>query len=896
MRMDIENYMNIVDTNIQKAFKWAIEYLIPEVMNNDNFEVPAKGGTEINFSNKYDMNYRIHFITGLTSAIRVIDYSIKKNNNMDIFKKQDDLTYKRAFFAYLFHDYNKIKEDRYMKNCVDSIEQIINSSQNLKNIMHDLSLNIEDLCFTAKATEIKTMKLLFTESSFAQKSLAFESDFCTLADTISSIYANGREIGDLKFGNIILIKNEDIKKIKIQSTNLFALSGLARHSVKVSLEKIKNGEATFLWDTSDTLLYVGSDLTEDDFNEIKKTFKDSIRKKILENQDQTITMDDRRLEIPSAYIYKLDPANFEEYLNNDNIFIKNVLYLNNKDLNNKDMECLQEYIEEVKNLNFTCFNIVIPKTKKLRNVIEINNDADFECKLNTLMTRFIQIKGNDILKNINNASETKKMIDLIKEKYNVYKNRYTIFDLDNKQKSALLIPLLISSNKINFKKLIQEVFEYLESKKNFEESDFNNIFDSIIFSKLNSIEEVPDKTDISIISGTRGFTVAEKYNLFGVNHQTFTNRVMISKNIAAGKIDKISFLENIVRKCILPISDSKKDSTILFSRLPGPLPIFNIYAVLRDLNSIDWIKKNENGFPENITIGDLNISPQVDNSILVVLGNMNSDETSLEIFDKVLGYAKKTGFQCLITYSNSPVIEGQIEIIRFEVNNSLLSGMGYTLLRYSQLDQISKEFNLLKNITKNSYGNKKLFKNMANILRDYINEPLSIFQYIKDFNKMFYQNSGEENFQYLLELLKKRGVKMYNMDVLADKAVEIKRVSSKDSTNEKTWLIREPIEALEKLQAESRRPDGTKRPLADFREYIEGIILSSLERDETQKKYINIEKIEKFSDALVTLLNEDFSGKIPSGSLKSYLISAFEFLYVKKSQEAYLKGGLKNEL
>ncbi|MEM3264834.1 MAG: hypothetical protein QXH07_02655 [Thermoplasmata archaeon] len=823
----------------------------------------------------------------------MIDYGIKKN--IDALKNIDSMKFKRSFFAYLFHDYNKIIEDRDMENCNKNINYIIESSPNLKNMAEELGFSVGDLCFITKATENRTTDLLYSENSIGQPALDFESNFSTLADSISSTYAKGEEVHNLKFGGVTIIKNEDIKKVKIQSTHLFALTGSARNSIKYYIEdRLDNkGEATFLWDTTDTLFYVGRDLSQQDFNEIKKIFKETIMKKI--SISKTTVMDDRRVLINASRIFKLEEKDFEDYLSDENNFVKNVLHLNGVDLDSEIMEELQKYIEEVNKLNINCFIITIPKSKNLRAAIIKNNFSDIECKMKVFLTRFIQINGKDMISSSNDYLETNKILTQLKNYYEDYRKKYKIFDLDNGVKSSLLVPLVVSNDQINFETVKNEILRYLDNGRYLQDTDFNEIFDKIILSKPTPLEDMPHKKEMSIITGSKGDIKADISTLYGVNHQTFTNRIITAKNLNSGKIDKVSVLENILRMSILPLANRDEDSIILFSRLTGPIPIFNLYEVLKNLNRVEWVKIKENDPAEDIIIGDLEIPPQVDNSIVVVLGNMNSDEKSIAVFKKVLNYAKITGFQCLVTYANSPVIEGQLEIIRFEVNNSLLSAMKYNVLRYSELNEIEKEFGLIQNITVSLYGYKKLNNNIANVLRSFVNEPLSIFQYIEKIpldKNIFSETTGKENYQNLIKLLEKRGVKMNNLENLAEKAAEIKKINSKDSTNEKTWLLREPLEALEKLQAETRMPKAEKRPLKDFQEFVSGIIMSYLERDEDQRKYLKIDKIENFTDSLIKLLDQDFNGKIPTGNLKSYIISAFAFLYLKKSQEAYLnKGG-----
>lgn len=121
---------------------------------------------------------------------------------------------------------------------------------------------------------------------------------------------------------------------------------------------------------------------------------------------------------------------------------------------------------------------------------------------------------------------------------------------------------------------------------------------------------------------------------------------------------------------------------------------------------------------------------------------------------------------------------------------------------------------------------------------------------------------------------------MKNIEELAKIASKIVYANWEMSGSDRTWMIRDPLEAIEATRAKIK--GGDKRDLSEFWDIIGGTLNTKLRRDKNEGKgnWVPIEEVKKFSDTLIKLLREDYNGKIPSGATKSYLINAFEFEYM----------------
>jgi hypothetical protein len=132
---------------------------------------------------------------------------------------------------------------------------------------------------------------------------------------------------------------------------------------------------------------------------------------------------------------------------------------------------------------------------------------------------------------------------------------------------------------------------------------------------------------------------------------------------------------------------------------------------------------------------------------------------------------------------------------------------------------------------------------------------------------------------------KNNGVeKMEEIKNLAKAALRLKNPG--DSSNKRTWLVRDSLYALEKWKSNT---GGTgNHDLADFLDILDGQILKGLEREDIEIR--NHTYIDDFSRALISALDKLFGGRVPSGSMKSYFIDAFEFEYLLE-YETTQRGG-----
>jgi hypothetical protein len=242
-----------------------------------------------------------------------------------------------------------------------------------------------------------------------------------------------------------------------------------------------------------------------------------------------------------------------------------------------------------------------------------------------------------------------------------------------------------------------------------------------------------------------------------------------------------------------------------------------------------------------------------------------------------------------VSFSNSPLFQDQYEAIRVEVGSSICSSMGWDKIRCNNIDKVLDQI-ITFNAVNNGSLSKINFKETATVVSDYIFEPMSLFYHVHKliFGKEDRKNKGfGKQFSEKLESVRMLGYeverdggrKMKNVTELAKSAAKLVRPNWKMSGNDRTWMLRESLEVIEKARISTA--SGEDRDLSDYKEFIGGHILKTLDRDTSITWKPNESDIADFADKLIKLLKEDFGARVPSGSIKSYLIDAFEFEYMR---------------
>ncbi len=875
-KLKMERVMPLKNEIITESYEWALEHIVPEIWNNPTWKRCAKGGSEKQFAEKQDMSYGMHYLTGISTALKVIDYAIyKRKFDLSVTGDELSLELKKSLFCFLFHDYNKVSADSYhMKNCEENISKLVKGTK-LGEIMDDLELDVEDVCSTAYMTEVGTSPNTFLQRRIGRKSLSFQYNFNTLADSISSRYSKSSRPGDIKFGGKFLIERKDIGIVRLQATHMFALTGLLRDSIRKYLD---DTERFFLWDLPDSMLFVGDRIAPSEYEAIAEMLKMRLNDKVT--LEHTMEMTDRTIRMEAANIIPPRKNDLDNFIKNK---FSEIMHLPDGDLKESDREEFENYSREVDSLELDGFTVnCFGKTKYRSFLITDEVDEATDDMRTAFIIRFLQLNNGEIGKISKPDSPFKSLFEALSKIFElseIYSKKYSKILAKDAKKSTFLIPLIIRNFRDSSEKLYESALKFM-GKNESGPPDFVNLVRTLLVDDLLELADVPDKREMSIISGGPSDYIANKSNLYGVNTQTFSNRLVPSTSLSNGRIDSLSSMENLLRKAVMKYRDS---SAIMFARIPGPVPIISTRDLIRTyIQKEKHGKSSELSAPDELFVGRMEISPQVDNSFMLSMGEMRADTDAVRILKLVLDFSSITQMQVLVAYANSPVFGTQRESLKFEIQNPLISSLGYNGLRCDQIDDARKEVDIFSGVAASFYSSFS-DSNTANVMREFVRNPFSIFQFKKRNGDSKHDDFILKKFEDIRAMVEKRGRKMKNLEVLAEKAAEITRVNPTDSNNSKTWLLRTGLDALEK--ARSSLSKGRKYDLEEMEEFCAGPIWSGIERDPKLERYKNITKVKDFTRALVTMLNEDFGGKIPSGNARSYLISAFEYMYIIKSKE-----------
>jgi len=233
-----------------------------------------------------------------------------------------------------------------------------------------------------------------------------------------------------------------------------------------------------------------------------------------------------------------------------------------------------------------------------------------------------------------------------------------------------------------------------------------------------------------------------------------------------------------------------------------------------------------------------------------------------------------------------------------ETKGFFINDLKWDKIRCNKISEVLDFVNLFKFVSGNSNKNRGAKEiNIVEVLNAFIEDPLSIFHYLKKvymgnpkLERILFDNKDYDIYnginklidRYLNQAPNGGNKKMKEIRELADIAFELMGPKFPKSTNQRTWMLRDALDALEKMSAIS---SGKNDDLNNFKDIISSRIYKGLERDNEYN--VKIELIEKFSETLINMINNSFGKRIPAGNLKSYIIDAFEFNLMKKYYEFY---------
>ena len=112
---------------LTEIFDWSVSDVLSKVWDSGEWNRCAKGGNETEkFARHNDMDYLAHIFSGISMALKVLDYRYQKTpvNENDLATEVRSL--KRSIFCYLFHDYNKITGADYRMADKSSLAELVN--------------------------------------------------------------------------------------------------------------------------------------------------------------------------------------------------------------------------------------------------------------------------------------------------------------------------------------------------------------------------------------------------------------------------------------------------------------------------------------------------------------------------------------------------------------------------------------------------------------------------------------------------------------------------------------------------------------------------------------------------------------------------------------------------
>ncbi|MGP6206921.1 hypothetical protein ACNF42_02655 [Cuniculiplasma sp. SKW3] len=688
-----------------------------------------------------------------------------------------------------------------------------------------------------------------------------------------------------------MVKKEKIKSFGIAKSNLYAMEGLAKKALVSLIRDKMNG--FYLWSTEDSIYYVTGE-TPLIKAEMEDLIVDEFKSLISEvmHPEKLISMNDRRVDNAASGYLEQTRQSLVSFMKRESN-LKMCVHLQDIKLDSEDKivqaENFSDYISNYKNSVFEIKLRFVNEKQGGHSIREGfrflgGDDSDEGELLKIFSVRYIQLNRN--LKD--------EEIDKIRTRINAivenFKGNYDQILGKEVEKSALLIPILIKED-VNWEKIHNKVLEDMNRES--KEVDYRQILERIIpgIFRPGNFEEVPEKSEMSMVNGFHATEIAKGDKLYGLNTNGFNNRLKTSR-ISNGKVDDVSILEfNIRRNVITRLSG---DDTLVYLKFPGAIPYLDLSLFMDKFSNS---KNNEKFIVDKLrmSIENMDRKVRVDNSFFFVTNAIKTNADMLKVLNEAMEIAQNTKMHVRISYSNSPLLSGQLESIKLDISNSLVSFFSWNAIRCNEISNVKKimqAFNVLVNGSLDKFD----FKKMAEIMVDYIQNSMSIFSYVHNYISEV-KERGRKGFgvQFSKEIedIRKLGYnvekegdeKMKNIEKLAKIASEIEKANWKMSGNDRTWMMRDSLEGLE--TARIRVKEGQNKKLSEFKDIVGGILLTKVTRDykDEDKKFIPLNKIIEFADCLIELIENDFAGRIPSGAMKSYLINAFEFEYMLTTEK-----------
>lgn len=882
------SYIDFRTDFLRETMDWSVDNIFKKIWFADEWNRCAKGGNENErFAKKRDMDYLSHIFSGVSMALKVLDYKYEREPIKKDQVQEEILSIKRAIFCYLFHDYNKITGSDYRMDEKGALFELI--EKYLSKVRNELDLSNDQVYQVAFSTESGTTFNILKDNNL-RSNLVFESKFSKLADQLSSRF-NENVGGDqsssensIEWGREPIIPGKHLKKVHFGVTSLYACSDVARKSCKIAIEHLNGG--FYLWSTNKAIFYVYSGGNFDVWIELEKTFRNLISE--ILRPEKLLSFNDRGVINSASGIVEHTQESISRFVKEDEF--KKCIWLEDIDIGTHNRTTAENYSDAVRLLTASFsinFRTLKDKpTTSLRDGLQMHEirDDDVGERLRVFMTRYVQLVTGLTSPN---ARELRGVLDTVLEKY---KNGILNGLIGKISKnSALLIPFAIQDVNVDWDTLLKEILTDLN--KGINSIDYSGILSKVVSDRVDLLElpEVPNKFEMSMVNGYPATERATGENLFGINTQTFNNRLPTS-GISNGKIDDISKFEFALRRNIAPRTKSGGEG-LMFMSFPGAIPFLDMSAYM---TSLSYSPNEELGDWNELTLSIDEISTRerkvrLDSAFFYSVARLKSEEDVLRNTYHALNIYRRTKMLVRLSFSNAPFFEDQYEAVRIEVGSSICSAMKWEKIRCNQIEKVKSQISTF-NVVVNGSISKIDFAKTAKVIGDYIQQPMSLFYHVhklvfneKDQKRTGFGTQFSQKIPSIRELAyesnKDGGRKMKNITELAKSAAKMVRPNWKMSGNDRTWMLRDSLEGIERTKVSVT--NGEERDLIEYKVIVEGVLLKTLERDKDKNWMPRDTDIADFADKLIKLLQDDFGSKIPSGSMKSYLINAYEFEYMR---------------
>ncbi|MFA5639478.1 MAG: hypothetical protein WC946_03195 [Bacteroidales bacterium] len=882
----IENYFetNLFQSIVQNYFDTVLQDLFVKYPITE-----AKGLFVIDDKvrkDDYDMPYHIHVLNGLIPSLLIYEKYLAKKGWIE--NKEAELYIKTFILGYTFHDANKLLKTKSLQEALKELDKTIGQNDSVKNFFPEfekykgdvyyLCLSDEDRTsvlanqYKISLSEIHMKEVLAILCKFADK-IASNQNFDSVEEFYNSISKSLSIISGINQLPISYVEVNPNPYILLSQNILQSARKEMALSGKKVFQALRNG-----------FIYFGEDLTKEEVTRIQhKTeqvsedidpigltkidaqkcsfgfigsieFTKDILEKIIEekidsffalspNGNNTITDFESFVELNKKLV-EIFELSIKTRIQNDKLYL------------NVDKESCEEWNWIF--LKIYCLNKI--KWLNIRQNNEWNNDFDKWLKKNESFPSDIQLKQDDDMQSISNASELKAYIEahtnssnaLLKTYLGIIKTYSVINEMDEddieeyiNQLEDEIIHSFIGEQQGN-----TVIKDFFNKYFNYRGNNSVNVFD-----EYNPM--IPEKGKMCAFTGGIGIKEYKEDVAFSMKARGFSNRTITSLNNTTSHISDLYAEENKLRKSQ---SNYPKDANVI---------IYNDFFettldIDRDILTACAKAKNIQVLKDTPIQFDKNAKFQYN------LYNLNFDKIALGIESsfyyvrKSLLLIKTLGIRSYITGVMSPY-QPHKEVFRYDNAPRFIQLLKWNKIRLVNLDNVLEEINLFL-----SFGiSPKTKKLRLNLLR--------VAEHKNYLFTAYYLSNDEDKKNVYSKLKKfinnnKNNIKgMTVTENLAELATKITTIGYNSSGSEETWLIRTALDFVRKEIKQGFDRDNVIQR-------ISGNIYKSIRLD-----YVNMETIKDFATAVYDeLYVKEWGRKLPNLNREKDWIYQFAFVYKEK--------------